>query len=109
VDRLLNTAELVIHHEDVRRAQPGWAPRDLPRSVQDQLWSTVPLLARGRASARSAGGLFVRRSDVPDGAAGSERRLRDGEPTTTVTGAPLEVLLWVSGRPDIACVDLTVA
>jgi uncharacterized protein (TIGR03085 family) len=109
VDRLLNTAELVIHHEDVRRAQPGWAPRDLPRSVQDQLWSTVPLLARGRASARSVGGLFVRRSDVPDGAAGSERRLRDGEPTTTVTGAPLEVLLWASGRPDIACVDLTVA
>jgi uncharacterized protein (TIGR03085 family) len=108
LDRVLNTAEMVIHHEDVRRAQPGWSPRDLPRSVQDRLWSTVPVLARGRAATRPAGGLFVRRSDVPDGAAGSERRLRDGQPTTTVTGAPLEVLLWASGREDVACVDLTV-
>jgi uncharacterized protein (TIGR03085 family) len=108
VDRLLNPAEMVIHHEDVRRAQPGWAPRDLPRSVQDQLWRSVPLLARGRAATSTAGGLFVRRSDVPDGAPGSERRLRDGQPTTTVIGAPLEVLLWVSGRATVACVDLTV-
>jgi hypothetical protein len=44
---------------------------------------------------------------VPDGAPGSERRLRDGQPTTTVIGAPLEVLLWVSGRATVACVDLT--
>ena len=105
VDRLLNGTEMVIHHEDVRRAQPDWAPRDLPRAVQDRLWTSVPVLAR---AAKTDGGLLVRRSDVPDGAPGSERRLRDGEPTTTVTGAPLEVLLWVSGRPDVACVDLTV-
>jgi uncharacterized protein (TIGR03085 family) len=108
VDRALNTAEMVVHHEDVRRAQPGWAPRELPRRVQDQLWRTVPLLARGRASSRPAGGLLVRRSDVPDGSAGSERRLHDGEPTTTVVGAPLEVVLWVSGRRDVACVDVIV-
>ena len=108
VDRLLNTAEMVIHHEDVRRAQPGWAPRDLPRSVQDQLWQSVPLLSRGPASASTAGGLFVRRSDVPDGAPGSERRLSNGRPTTTVIGPPLELLLWVSGRSRVACVDLTV-
>jgi uncharacterized protein (TIGR03085 family) len=108
LDRVLNTTEMVIHHEDVRRAQPNWSPRDLPRSVQDRLWSSVPLLARGPVAKQEPGGLFVRRSDVPDGAAGSERRLRDGEPTTTVFGAPLEVLLWLSGRPDVACVDLTV-
>ncbi|MGY1856319.1 TIGR03085 family metal-binding protein [Modestobacter sp. SYSU DS0290] len=107
-DRLLNTAELVIHHEDVRRAQPDWSPRDLPRGVQDQLWKAVPFLARGREAARPDGGLMVRRSDVPDGAPGSERRLRKRTPTTTVVGAPLEVLLWVSGRQDVACVDLTV-
>jgi uncharacterized protein (TIGR03085 family) len=107
VDRVLNTAEMVIHHEDVRRAQPGWAPRDLPRSVQDQLWRSVPFLARGRTATRTAGGLVVRRSDVPDGAPGSERRLREGRPTTTVIGAPLEVLLWVTGRATVACVDLT--
>ena len=26
----LNVPEFAIHHEDVRRAQPGWAPRELP-------------------------------------------------------------------------------
>jgi uncharacterized protein (TIGR03085 family) len=108
LDKVLNTAEMVIHHEDVRRAQPNWSPRDLPRPVQDRLWSSVPLLAKGPVAKQEPGGLFVRRSDVPDGAPGSERRLRDGEPTTTVFGAPLEVLLWLSGRADVACVDLTV-
>ncbi|MGY1838526.1 MULTISPECIES: TIGR03085 family metal-binding protein [unclassified Modestobacter] len=108
VDRLLNSTEMVIHHEDVRRAQPDWSPRDLPGDVQDQLWKAVPFLARGREAARPDGGLMVRRSDVADGAPGSERRLRKGTPTTTVVGAPLEVLLWVSGRQDVACVDLTV-
>ena len=108
VDRLVNTVEMVIHHEDVRRAQPDWAPRELPAAVQDQLWRAVPLLGRGPGRGETDGGLVVRRSDVPDGAAGSERRLRNGTPTTTVTGAPLEVLLWVSGRPDVACVDLVV-
>ena len=29
VDRLLNTLEYVVHHEDLRRAQPGWEPRAL--------------------------------------------------------------------------------
>jgi hypothetical protein len=76
--------------------------------VQDQLWRAVPLVARSRTATRTAGGLFVRRSDVPDGAPGSERRLRNGTPTTTVIGTPLEVLLWVSGRSTVACVDLTV-
>jgi uncharacterized protein (TIGR03085 family) len=108
VDRLVNTVEMVVHHEDVRRAQPDWSPRELPTAVQDQLWSSVPFLARGGAVPPTEGGLVVRRSDVLDGASGSERRLRKGTPTTTVTGAPLEVLLWVSGRPDVACVDLTV-
>ena len=39
----------------------------------------------------------------------AERRVRAGTPTTTVAGEPLEVLLWVSGRRDVARVDLTVA
>src|SRR5688572_5420220 len=38
IDRLVNTAEFAIHLEDVRRAQPDWSPRELPRSAQDELW-----------------------------------------------------------------------
>lgn len=97
VDRAMNTGEFVIHHEDVRRAQPDWKPRALPRAVQDQLWSGVSLVARGRAGRR---GLVLRRSDQT----GTEKRLGAGG--RTVTGEPLELLLWASGRDDVARVTV---
>ncbi len=96
VDRLLNTAEFVIHHEDVRRAQPGWQPRALPLPDQDTLWGS----ARGFARlARRP--LLLRRSD----ATGVEHRIGDGG-SRTVTGEPLELLLWLSGRRDVARVSV---
>jgi uncharacterized protein (TIGR03085 family) len=104
VDRAFNSVEMTIHHEDVRRAQPGWAPRELDRATQDRLWSAVPLLARSGASG-TEGGLIARRTDLPAGT--SARRLRSGSPVTTVAGPPLEVLLWVSGRQDVARVEVT--
>ena len=94
----LNTTELAIHHEDVRRAQPGWSPRTLDRSVQDQLWSALALVARRAAGRR---GLVVRRTDVP----GAEKRFGDGG--RTVTGEPMELLLWASGRRDVARVTVS--
>jgi len=97
--RGLNTAEFVIHHEDVRRAQPGATPRALPREAQDQLWTAVVLF--GRRAARRKGGLVLRRGDVP----GVEKRY--GEGRTTVEGEPLELLLWASGRKDAAQVTVT--
>jgi len=106
VDRALNGSEMVVHHEDVRRAQPGWAPRELPAEVQDRMWRAVPLMARGGVLRRTAGGLVVRRTDRPGGDV-SEQRLREGSPTTTVAGEPLEVLLWVSGREGVARVEVT--
>ena len=96
VDRLLNTAELVIHHEDVRRAQPGWRPRALPPRDQDSLWATATGFARlGRPP------LVLRRSD----ASGVEHRIGSGAPRL-VTGEPLELLLWLSGRREVARVDV---
>jgi len=99
VDRLVNGAEMTIHHEDVRRAQPGWEPRQLPRAAQDVLWGQVPVLARTRPR---GGGLVVRRSDT-----GATRTVRSGTPATTVTGEPLEVLLWASGRDAVARVEVS--
>src|SRR5215217_2068078 len=55
VARLVNTTEFVIHHEDVRRAQPGWAPRHLPRETQDELWAPAALFARRAAARRRRG------------------------------------------------------
>jgi uncharacterized protein (TIGR03085 family) len=100
VGPLVNTTEIVIHHEDVRRARPGWTPRKLSRADQDQLWRTVVVLARRAARGRT---LVLRRADVP----GVEKRLGSGGRVTTVTGEPLELLLWASGRKDVARVAVS--
>ena len=96
----LNTTEFAIHHEDVRRAQPDWTPRKLPRAAQDALWTAAGLFSR-RAAAGRRGGLVLRRSGVPD----QEKRFGDGG--TTVVGEPMELLLWAAGRRDVARVTVT--
>jgi uncharacterized protein (TIGR03085 family) len=96
VARILNTTEYAIHHEDVRRARPDWKPRTLPGAVQDSFWTAAGLFAR-----RLPGGVLLRRTDRP----GVQRRI--GTPASTVAGEPLELLLWVSGRRDVARVDLS--
>jgi uncharacterized protein (TIGR03085 family) len=102
VGDVLNTTEYVIHHEDVRRGQPGWAPRALPPGVQDELWRALAFFGR-RAAGDVPGGLVLRRSD----ATGTERTAGGGDPLTTVTGEPLELLLWCSGRKDVARVEVS--
>jgi uncharacterized protein (TIGR03085 family) len=101
VSRMINTSEFVIHHEDARRAQPGWAPRDLPRADQDQLWGIVAYFGR-MAARQHPGGLRLRRTDT-----GAERVLGSGSPRTTVAGEPLELLLWASGRERFSRVELS--
>jgi uncharacterized protein (TIGR03085 family) len=102
LDSAVNTTEFVIHHEDVRRARPGWQPRALPRGVQDALWTAVQLYGRASTAARR-GSLLLRRSDATH----VEKRVGRGEPVTTVTGEPLELLLWVSGRGSVARVQVS--
>ncbi|MGY2128075.1 TIGR03085 family metal-binding protein [Blastococcus sp. SYSU DS0617] len=94
----LNEPEFVIHHEDVRRAQPGWAPRELPAAVQDRFWTPATLYARRGAGRR---GVLLRRSDRP----GVEARI--GAAGRTVEGEPLELLLWAAGRRDVARVTVS--
>jgi uncharacterized protein (TIGR03085 family) len=98
VERAINVTEFAVHHEDVRRAQPDWTVRDLPREDQDALWSAGALYARRGAGRR---GLVLRRSDVE----GVERRI--GAAGRTVEGTPLELLLWTAGRRDVARVEVS--
>jgi uncharacterized protein (TIGR03085 family) len=98
VARLINGTEFAIHHEDVRRAQPDWTVRELPREDQDTLWSAAALYARRAAGRR---GVVFRRSDVD----GVEKRLGAGG--RTVEGEPMELLLWASGRRDVARVTVS--
>ena len=100
VDRLVNTVEFFVHHEDVRRARQPWSPRPLEPELTAALTTAVgsPM---GRALVRSCPvGLAVE----PEGAPGV--RLRAGEPTVAVAGPIGEIVLFLYGRTAVAEVDL---
>lgn len=91
LDPVANVAEMFIHHEDVRRAQPGWQPRPLEPGLSTTLRRTLPLMAR-LTLAKVPGRVALR---TPDG----KTVLTAGQgPAVTVTGAPEELLLFSVGR-----------
>jgi uncharacterized protein (TIGR03085 family) len=97
----INLAELAIHHEDVRRAQPGWEPRPLTHEQQDAFWPSVLFYGR-LAAGRRPGSVLLRRSD----ATRVQKRFGSAEPCRTVEGEPLELLLWAGGREQVARVEV---
>ncbi|MEO3858307.1 TIGR03085 family metal-binding protein [Acrocarpospora sp. B8E8] len=100
LDALVNTVEFLIHHEDVRRAQPGWEPRALPADLDDMLWRR--LRTGGRLFFRkSPVGVVLRRADTGDKAGA-----KMAEPAVVVTGEAQELLLFAFGRQDHARVTL---
>jgi uncharacterized protein (TIGR03085 family) len=118
VDARLNVVEFFVHHEDVRRGQPGWEPRDLDRGLADLLWQQ---LARTKLMLRKApvGVEFAREDAAPgaDAAAGPGSgggpaaavriTVKARAPMVTVTGTPAELTMWALGRAQAARVRLT--
>jgi uncharacterized protein (TIGR03085 family) len=92
LDRLINTFELVVHHEDLRRGRPGWEPRTLPAADVDLLWSQL----------RRGGSLFGRRLPVPTmirrSDTGDAIVLRKGDRPVTVSGPVVELVMFLFGR-----------
>ncbi|SCL69392.1 TIGR03085 family protein [Micromonospora citrea] len=98
-DELANTMEFFIHHEDVRRARPGWLPRDLAAGLQAVLWRRAAGMAR-LALRRFPADVFVQAPGYGALAVG-----RGGEPVRVV-GAPSELVLFLSGRQRVARVQI---
>ncbi|WP_433496916.1 TIGR03085 family metal-binding protein [Sphaerimonospora sp. CA-214678] len=98
LDELVGTVELFIHHEDVRRAQAGWAPRDLPAGLQDVLWRRLRTMARPLLR-RSPVGVVLRRTS------GEKTAGRRASPVVIVSGEPAELALFAFGRGEQAMVD----
>lgn len=91
LDPVANVAEMFIHHEDVRRAQPNWQPRTLEPALSASLRRTLPLMARFTL-AKVPGRVALRTSD------GKTVLTAGRGPAVTVTGAPEELLLFAVGR-----------
>lgn len=100
VDRMVNTIEFFVHHEDVRRAQPSWEPRPLDAELTAELDKLIrgPF---GKALVRSCPvGLAIE----PEGAPGA--RLKSGDPTVAIAGPIGEIVLFLYGRKAVAQVEL---
>lgn len=86
LDEALNLTEMFVHHEDIRRAVPGWEPRILSPELKDALWRQV----RRRAP-------FVLRRFPATVKIGPATAGKGGE-VLQVTGEPEELLIFLFGR-----------
>lgn len=90
LDKLVNTSELFIHHEDVLRA--NGRSQVLTADEENELWPIAKVLAR-RAQTGFGGRLVLRRTDT-----GESTLMGHGSRPVTVSGTPGELLLHLSGR-----------
>ena len=100
VDRLANTIEFFVHLEDVRRARPGWAARDLDAELVDDLAAGLARIAKLYARKAPAGITLA-----PDDGRGAIVA-NDDDPMVTVTGPIGELVLFMNGRQDHSLVEL---
>jgi uncharacterized protein (TIGR03085 family) len=99
VDRVTNTIEFFVHHEDVRRATDPWEPRELPDDLTDDLHAGLKRAARLLAR-KAPSGLVLEPTDGRNAIVAKK-----DEPTVTVRGPVGELVLFVYGRQDHARVD----
>jgi uncharacterized protein (TIGR03085 family) len=99
IDATMNTAEFLVHHEDVRRGGTGWEPRVLDAEEEAVLWSRLSMMARVLFR-RAPVGVEV----VSPGHGRSRPKVADV--SVTVTGPPSELLLFAFGRQAAARVSL---
>ena len=119
MDEHVNAVEFFVHHEDVRRAVPGWQPRELRRGQSDMLWQRLRM---ARFLLRKAPvGVELARDDAvlagdntgtgrtdgadPDGVA-YRITAKNATPAVTVVGSAAELTMWVMGRRTAARVRM---
>lgn len=98
VDRLANTMEYFIHHEDLRRPN-GLEPRELDADLEDQLWTIVGRMSK-MFLRKAPSGITLRATD------GRSTVPKTGDTMVTVTGDVGEIALFIYGRQDAAQVTL---
>jgi uncharacterized protein (TIGR03085 family) len=99
LEPLTNTVEFFIHHEDVRRGQPDWQPRQLSPGQEAALWTPVRTMARF-ALRRFPATVVLRAPGY------GERSVGAGGERVQLTGTPGEMALFLSGRQRAARADV---
>jgi uncharacterized protein (TIGR03085 family) len=107
LDVAVNTAELYVHHEDVRRAGEAVEPaRILDREVEDWIWRRLGTLARPLFRRARVGVVLERLGSGGDHGDPQTIRAVPGASTVTLAGLPSELLLYANGRTCAAEVKL---
>ena len=87
-----NLGEFFIHHEDIRRAQPDWVPRENSKELDDALWNPLKMMGR----------LLFRKSPVGvtlRSAGRDDIVVKKGERSVILVGLPGEIVIHAFGRP----------
>ena len=87
-----NMFEFYVHHEDIRRAQPDWHPRETDARREDALWGGLTSPIGRMLFRRCSVGVVLRaagRGDVV---------VKKGEPAVHLVGEPSEIALLAFGR-----------
>lgn len=100
-DKLFNTLEFFVHHEDVRRAMPTCAPRQLPKWAQDEIWGQIRVFAKVLMR-KSPVGVVLAPSDRDDAVLAAR-----GNAPAVLRGLPSELTLFAYGRGAVADVEIT--
>lgn len=103
VDEIANLIEYFVHHEDVRRAQPGWTRRELPDALQRALWHALRRMARILFRRAPTGVVLIAEGQGLRYAA----KLPDSHGTVVLRGEPAELVLLAYGRGGVAQVDFS--
>ncbi|MEV4111823.1 TIGR03085 family metal-binding protein [Nonomuraea sp. NPDC049695] len=101
LDEAVNTLEFFVHHEDVRRAQPEWEPRELSDDLERLIWKRVASGARLMLRKAPVGVVLHR---LGGGVALGGPR---GGAKVEVTGRAGELLMFCFGRQRHTRVELT--
>lgn len=91
LDRLGNGGELFVHHEDVRRGEPGWSPRPAEAERDAELWALLGRMGKILYKSSPVGVVLARPS-------GERIAAKPGERSVTITGEPAELVLHGFGR-----------
>jgi uncharacterized protein (TIGR03085 family) len=90
VDAAANGMEFFVHHEDIRRGEPGWEPREPDVERDAELWAGARRM--GMLLRRSPVGVVLARPS------GERHVVKTGPGVVIVVGEPGELVLFAFGR-----------
>lgn len=107
LDGPMNLVEFAVHHEDVRRAVEGWAPRAGIDALQDALWPYLRTGTRFTCRSMRDVDLSIARPNGDLLHVSKPAKVKPSDRPVLVTAEPLEMALFFFGRRDHAVVSFT--